>query len=323
MLRSFGRLFLAVDALFIALAAGLAASATNRFVGVALEAVPAASATAAIAGSVPQLAPSAAAAGDPAVRDFDDATSRNIFGAQREALAGTNRGAAGSGGDTPAGDPQPTSLRARLVATSVFDPASWSLATIVDLASQTSALYSINACAAADPLAPCNNLLGQARVVAIDVDRVVLVNRTSGRREVLVLGAEPLAASASIATAAPAATVGAAAGIKQTSATSYEVAGNALDSALADLPATSPPRLSPQIEGGQTTGFKLFSIRPDSLYSKIGLQNGDILKRVNGYAISNTNDALELVGRLKQTDQVTIDLVRRGQPTSIEYRIVR
>jgi len=315
MYTSLGRLFFAVDALFIAASAGLTASAVNRFVGAWLDAPgPATPLAIALAGPVPTAVPIG--------RDFGDATHRNIFAARRETLTDV-AGEHASAEVDATGEPLPTSLRARLVGTSVFDPANWSLATVVDLATQTGALYSVNACAGDAERAPCNELLDQARIIAIEVERVIIFNRTSGRTEYLELGGEPLAAPPVVATAAPAAVSGVAAGIRQTSSNAYEVAGDALDRALSDLPSTSPPRLSPQIEGGQTTGFKLFSIRPDSLYAKIGLQNGDLLKRVNGYTLSSANDALELVGRLKQTEQVTIDLVRRGQPTSIDYRIVR
>jgi histidinol-phosphate aminotransferase len=34
--------------------------------------------------------------------------------------------------------------------------------------------------------------------------------------------------------------------------------------------------------GGKPVGFKLFSIKPGSLYSKIGLQNGDVINRIRG-----------------------------------------
>jgi general secretion pathway protein C len=42
-------------------------------------------------------------------------------------------------------------------------------------------------------------------------------------------------------------------------------------------------RIVPAFKGGVAVGFKLFSIRPDSIYGKAGLQNGDIVTSINGY----------------------------------------
>ena len=43
-------------------------------------------------------------------------------------------------------------------------------------------------------------------------------------------------------------------------------------------------RIVPSFKDGVAQGFKLFSIRPDSIYSKIGIQNGDVIKRISFYA---------------------------------------
>ena len=50
-----------------------------------------------------------------------------------------------------------------------------------------------------------------------------------------------------------------------------------LDKALANLnDLAMQARIVPAFKDGQAEGFKLFSIRPDSLYSKIGIVNGDV-----------------------------------------------
>ena len=42
---------------------------------------------------------------------------------------------------------------------------------------------------------------------------------------------------------------------------------------------------SPTSRAANSEGFKLFSIKPKSVFSKIGLKNGDVLKTVNGYPL--------------------------------------
>lgn len=42
-------------------------------------------------------------------------------------------------------------------------------------------------------------------------------------------------------------------------------------------------RIVPGFKDGQAVGFKLFSIRPDSIYSKIVSRMGDVIRRINGF----------------------------------------
>jgi general secretion pathway protein C len=79
----------------------------------------------------------------------------------------------------------------------------------------------------------------------------------------------------------------------------------------------------PSFKDGKANGFKLFSIRPGSLYSKIGIQNGDVVQRINGYEMSSPDKALEIYTKLKDSKQVTVDLLRRGKPQTVDYSIVQ
>ncbi len=68
-------------------------------------------------------------------------------------------------------------------------------------------------------------------------------------------------------------------------------------------------------------GFKLFSIQPGSLYSAIGMENGDVIQRINGYEINSPEKALELYQKLRESSHMTIELERNGQPVRKEYNI--
>src|SRR5438105_1737269 len=46
-------------------------------------------------------------------------------------------------------------------------------------------------------------------------------------------------------------------------------------------------RVVPYILDGQATGFKLFAIRPGSLFAQLLLRNGDLLRKVAGHDISS------------------------------------
>ena len=77
----------------------------------------------------------------------------------------------------------------------------------------------------------------------------------------------------------------------------------------------------PSFQNGKANGFKLFSIRPDSLYSKIGIQNGDIVQRINGYEMNSPDKALEIYSKLKDSQAITVDIVRRGKAQTMTYQI--
>ena len=80
-------------------------------------------------------------------------------------------------------------------------------------------------------------------------------------------------------------------------------------------------RIVPSFKNGQADGFKLFSIRPDSLYSKIGIQNGDVIERINGLDINSPDKALEAYGKLKSANALDLTVERNGAPQNFHYAI--
>jgi general secretion pathway protein C len=74
-------------------------------------------------------------------------------------------------------------------------------------------------------------------------------------------------------------------------------------------------------EGGQPDGFKVFAIRPGSLFARIGLQNGDVIRRINGVEMQAPDQALEAYQRLKDETTIHIDLVRQNQAKTLTYVI--
>ncbi len=80
-------------------------------------------------------------------------------------------------------------------------------------------------------------------------------------------------------------------------------------------------RVVPNFTNGQPDGFKVFAIRPGSLFAKIGLQNGDVIKRINGIEIQGPEQAFEAYQRLKDETSIQLDLVRRNQNQTFTYEI--
>jgi general secretion pathway protein C len=80
-------------------------------------------------------------------------------------------------------------------------------------------------------------------------------------------------------------------------------------------------RVVPNFADGQTNGFKVFAIRRNSALRKMGLKNNDVLTSVNGYDLSNTEKALELYGKLQAEKSFSLEILRNGEPVTLEYNI--
>lgn len=81
-------------------------------------------------------------------------------------------------------------------------------------------------------------------------------------------------------------------------------------------------RIRPHFRNGQPDGITLTRIRPNSIFRKLGLRNGDIITGVDGQAIETADDALGFYNSLKSSSNVTIQIRRRGRTKNIEYDIM-
>jgi S1-C subfamily serine protease len=82
---------------------------------------------------------------------------------------------------------------------------------------------------------------------------------------------------------------------------------------------TSGGRAIPVLDAGEQSGFKLYAIRPGSAYAALGLEDGDVVRAINGTQLASSEQILELVAR--STGQITLDLLRHGQPMIFNYLI--
>ncbi len=80
-------------------------------------------------------------------------------------------------------------------------------------------------------------------------------------------------------------------------------------------------RIVPQEEGGRVVGVKLYGIRRNSLLGHLGMQNGDMLRTINGFDLTSPDSALEAYARLRSADHLSVALVRRGSPLNLEMNI--
>jgi len=111
-------------------------------------------------------------------------------------------------------------------------------------------------------------------------------------------------------------------GIKRKSAYEYEVDRAMLEEQLSDLNKLgTQARIIPHYKDGKANGFKLVGIRPGSLYTHIGIRSGDVLRGVNGMEINSPTKAFQAFEQFRSSSDVKLEIVRRGQPKTIEYKI--
>lgn len=80
-------------------------------------------------------------------------------------------------------------------------------------------------------------------------------------------------------------------------------------------------RLLPYIVEGQVQGFVLSEVARGGVYQTLGLQNGDVLMRINEHEISAPESALQAFVALKGMDLVQLDILRNGTPMTLSYQI--
>lgn len=74
-------------------------------------------------------------------------------------------------------------------------------------------------------------------------------------------------------------------------------------------------------DDGKVSGLKLSRVRNGTLMDVLGMKNGDELREVNGFALTNPQKALEAYGRLQTADSLSLTIARGGQPMTIEFDI--
>jgi len=110
--------------------------------------------------------------------------------------------------------------------------------------------------------------------------------------------------------------------VQKTGDGEYVIDRAEIDNVLSNLnKLATQARIVPSFKDGKANGFKLFSIRPNSLYAKIGIKNGDVVQQINGYELNSPDKALEIYSKLKDASSISVDLLRRGKAKSLSYTI--
>lgn len=151
-----------------------------------------------------------------------------------------------------------------------------------------------------------DRLFGEATLKTIFRDRVEI--ERNGQIEILAIDDSPGAADSSSSSSA--------------SQDEFVVDEAELDRNLENLPLLlTQARAVPYFKEGKSVGLRMFAIKSGSMFEKIGLKNGDILKGINGNSMGDLSQAMKLFEQLKQERSITVVLERDRQDKEFKYQI--
>lgn len=72
---------------------------------------------------------------------------------------------------------------------------------------------------------------------------------------------------------------------------------------------------------GPIKGFRLNSIPKNSIFHKIGLRNGDLIKNINGVEIESAKQAIELLHSLREKKETVLSYINaKGEVQTITIK---
>jgi len=77
----------------------------------------------------------------------------------------------------------------------------------------------------------------------------------------------------------------------------------------------------PYAQNGKITGYEIQDIRPNTLLEKLGLQRGDIIKRVDEFTVSTAESPFDAIKANSQAPQHTISILRDGKPQTFQIQV--
>lgn len=244
------------------------------------------------------------------------------------------------------GEPQPTDLRVQLMGTRVASEKRYSMALLKDLDEETSMSKRVG-----------QSFMEDATVVHIGRDIVYFKRHSKGdaveyidlylevseimarskaaekaaENPVASRGATRAKSSAAQPAARPSTARGGSASdvdpnaVKKTGSNAYSIPREMAEivranpKILQDPKFGPPPKIQPVYKNQQISGFRVNGVSRGSVYSRLGIRNGDVIVNVNGQVVDNPQKALSFFDQLNPDTPVKLQVNRKGRPTTISY----
>ena len=79
-------------------------------------------------------------------------------------------------------------------------------------------------------------------------------------------------------------------------------------------------RIRPLIKNGKPDGLVLSHVKPGSIFAKLGLKNGDVVKKIDNKLIKSPDDAFAFYIRLKSGTELSLEIGRGNETKILHYR---
>ena len=110
--------------------------------------------------------------------------------------------------------------------------------------------------------------------------------------------------------------------VKKLSANRYVVNREDVSSSVGNINQfMTQARIKPNFVAGRPSGFSVSEIQGGSLMEKLGLQNNDVVRKVNGQAIDKPEDVFQAYSQLQRDANIELEIERGGRREVLRYEI--
>ncbi len=304
MIRVLARHFWVVHLLFIACAAWLIAHLSILFIEDQVLSLP--------VSNIPKKPSPPAAMARESYEKYSAVTERNIFspadrGQKLLPLGERKAYAPGSGAAEARQGAAPGNY---ILAGTITGPAGYSWAILQERGSRKQQIFRIH-----------GNIDG-GKIVSVTRKQIQI--EKDGKRETLTLSeetAEPLRPAGKPIPPPPPSPTGKEE-VKKLSANRFLVNREDVSAAVGDINRfMTQARLRPHFEMGKPAGYSVSEIVPGSLMEKLGLKNNDIIRKVNGMAVSRPEEVMQAYAQFQQDSNIELEIDRGGRREILRYEI--
>ena len=262
---------------------------------------------------------------------FQAVLDANVFRAKRSVAAVAPTPVVARATPAPTRPVAPTKLPLKISLTGTIVMARNSVAFVVGPDGRSEGVYHLRECVPHLPDKPLRTCTAaQAKLVKIRSSSItVLMNQ---KRYVVKIGEQESDGAAASTALRPTGQRKRPTGIKRRSAKrsfASTTQGNTIEMRIPNVEVekafenfagiVNQARVVPYMVNGAPQGFQIRKIVPGSIFERLGLSNGDIIKSVNGESLTTADKALRLFTVFRNEREINLEIERGSKPMVLSY----
>lgn len=80
-------------------------------------------------------------------------------------------------------------------------------------------------------------------------------------------------------------------------------------------------RFGPNLVDGKIDGYKIYQVPSTHIFYALGARNADVIRRVNGMPLNETEKMMEMWANIKNSNKIVIDIDRKGKCLTYEFNV--